>query len=310
MSYRNIVLVGAAGNIGQSILNALVASPTNLEITLLVREESKSIIPQASMPTITILKGDLNDPHFLKGTLTGQDVLIIALNSTPANFELQNKLIDIAANLGVKRIIPSDFGSDVTNNNIVKAVPPYQAKLDATKYLERVVFDHPGTSWTAVINGPFYDWCLERNLYGFNPKARTAVLYDNGVGKFDTTRLVTVGQVVAKIITQPEEFRNSHVYISEFTVSQNDIFDVLLRITRTRQEDWVIEHRTAESLRQQGLEKLENNDFGGVYDLIFAALHQPGLGSDFSATRKLDNHHLGLERGNLFEVTRDVVEMM
>lgn len=47
---------------------------------------------------------------------------------------------------------------DVTNPAIVEAVPPYQAKLDATKYLEKVAGENPTTSWTAVINGPFYDW--------------------------------------------------------------------------------------------------------------------------------------------------------
>lgn len=136
------------------------------------------------------------------------------------------------------------------------------------------------------------------------------MLYDNGLGRFDTTNLSTVGKVVASILSLPNKFRNEYVYVSEFTVSQNDIFDALLKITRTKREDWTIEHRTAESLRSQGLEKLEKQDFTGAYDLIFAAVHQPGLGSDFSATRELDNDDLGVVRGDLFEATKTVVESM
>jgi hypothetical protein len=134
------------------------------------------------------------------------------------------------------------------------------------------------------------------------------VLYDNGVGRFDTTNLSTVGYTVAKVLTIPNKFQNEYVYVSEFTVSQNDIFDALLGITGTKREDWKIEHRTAESMKSQGLDKLAKQDFTGVYDLIFAAVHQPGLGSDFSATRKLDNDVLGVVKGDLFEATRKIVE--
>jgi DNA-binding protein Fis len=136
------------------------------------------------------------------------------------------------------------------------------------------------------------------------------VLYDNGVGRFDTTNLSTVGKAVAKILTIPNKFQNEYVYISEFTVSQNDIFDALLRVTSTKREDWSVEHRTAKSMKLQGLEKLEKQDLAGVYDLIFAAVHQPGLGSDFSSTRKLDNDALGVVKGDLFETTRKIFESM
>lgn len=136
------------------------------------------------------------------------------------------------------------------------------------------------------------------------------MLYDNGVGRFDTTNLSTVGNTVAKILTLPDKFQNEYVYVSEFTVSQNDIFDALLEITGTKREDWKIEHRTAESMKSQGLEKLSKQDFTGVYDLIFAAVHQPGLGSDFSTTRKLNNDVLGVVKGDLFNATQKIVESM
>jgi hypothetical protein len=101
----------AAGNVGQAILNALLASPANFNITLLVRAESTSTIPQASNSAIKILKGDFNNQTFLQSSVTGQDALVFALNSTPTSFELQNTLSNVAAKAGVKRIIPSDFGS-------------------------------------------------------------------------------------------------------------------------------------------------------------------------------------------------------
>lgn len=47
---------------------------------------------------------------------------------------------------------------DTTNPKVLEAVPIFQGKVDAVKYLQSVVSKNPAISWTAVINGPFFDW--------------------------------------------------------------------------------------------------------------------------------------------------------
>ncbi|KAK9368097.1 hypothetical protein V1509DRAFT_639990 [Lipomyces kononenkoae] len=305
---KNVVLVGASGSVGQAILNGLLASATGFNITLLVRAGSSSKIAQEGHADVKVVRGDLSDNAFLQSTLTGQDALVVALNAAPDSLELQSRLVDAAAAVGVKRVIPTDFGSDVTNPKVVEVVPLFQGKVDATKHIKDVVAKNPTTTWTAVINGPFYDWCLARNIFGLDAKNRTATLYDDGTTKFDTTNIVSLGKVVSGILTVPDEFANRYAFVSEFTVSQNDILDALLKATKTDRKDWTIEHRTTADLRKSGFEKLAKGDFSGAIDLIGSALFQAGLGSDYSTIRKLDNALVGLEKGDLVDVTTNVVQ--
>ncbi|EED18774.1 conserved hypothetical protein [Talaromyces stipitatus ATCC 10500] len=293
-SYKNVALVGASGSVGRSVLNGLLSSPTDFKITILVREGSTSKITQEGHAAIKVLRGDFNDDSFLKGTLEGQDALVISLDVTPDTLILQNRLVDVAAAVGVKRIIPSEYGSDTTNPKILEAVPIFQGKVDAVKHLESIAAKSPATSWTAIVNGPFLDWGMERNVFGFNPSKRTATLYDSGTTKFDSINITSLGAVVSGILTKPDSFKNRYAFVSDFTISQNDIFEALLKTTRTSREDWKITHRITQDLQKEGFEKIGKGDFSGALDLIFAALFRAGLGSDYSATHKLDNVTVGL----------------
>jgi hypothetical protein len=149
---------------------------------------------------------------------------------------------------------------------------------------------------------------LERNVFGFDPEKHTATLYDNGAVKFDSINITSLGTVVSAILTRPDEFQNRYVYVSDFTISQNDIFEALLKTTKTTREEWTITHRTTDELKKEGLEKIGNGNFVGALDLIFAAVFKAGLGSEFSSTRKLDNEAVGLKRADLMESTRAVIE--
>lgn len=149
---------------------------------------------------------------------------------------------------------------------------------------------------------------MERNLFGFDPEKRTATLYDNGDGKFDSINIDSLGHIVSSILTRPDDFKNRHVYVSGFTISQNDILEALLKATKTTRDEWTITHRTTDDLRKEGMEKLGKGDFSGALDLIFATVFKAGLGSDFSTTRKLDNEAVGLKPADVVESTKGVLE--
>lgn len=148
---------------------------------------------------------------------------------------------------------------------------------------------------------------MERDLFGFDPKTRTATLYDNGTGKFDSIIITSLGNIVSGILTTPEKFTNKHAFVSEFTISQIDIFEALLKSTKTDRKDWNIVHRTTGELRQEGFEKISKGDFSGALDLIFAAVFQADLGSDYSASHALDNAVVGLEKGDLVDATTAIL---
>lgn len=92
-------------------MNGLLSSPTGFKVTALVRAGSTSKIAQEGHAALKVVRGDFGDDSFLKGALDGQDALVVALDANPATLELQNRLVDVAAAVGVKRVIPSEFGS-------------------------------------------------------------------------------------------------------------------------------------------------------------------------------------------------------
>lgn len=67
----------------------------------------------------------------------------------------QNKLIDAAIAAGVKRFLPSDFGSNTADERFISIVPILQAKKDTVEYLKS---KGDQISWNAVVNGLFFDW--------------------------------------------------------------------------------------------------------------------------------------------------------
>ena len=60
--------------------------------------------------------------------------------------------------MGVKRFIPSDFGSDWNVGVLPEFAAMLQAKVDVQKYAEERAKANPNFTWTTVQCGPFIDW--------------------------------------------------------------------------------------------------------------------------------------------------------
>jgi len=56
----------------------------------------------------------------------------------------------------VKRFVPAEFGSNTANAKAVELVPIFKGKEEVTNYLKSK--ESEGLSWTAIVNGPFFDW--------------------------------------------------------------------------------------------------------------------------------------------------------
>ena len=58
------------------------------------------------------------------------------------------------------------MSQDTTNPIAVKAVPFFGAKVEAVEYAKKAVAEQPEggkLSWSAIINGPFYDWVSKKD---------------------------------------------------------------------------------------------------------------------------------------------------
>jgi hypothetical protein len=131
-----------------AIVNALVASPHGYSVSVLSRQSS-TYEPQAG---IKLLKTDYTHES-LVAALKGQDAVVSTISGTA--IEAQKKVIDAAIAAGVKRYIPSEFGSDTTNPLALEYFPGWAQKVEVRKYLES---KQDQIEWTVILTGLFFDW--------------------------------------------------------------------------------------------------------------------------------------------------------
>jgi saccharopine dehydrogenase-like NADP-dependent oxidoreductase len=72
--YKNVLLVGASGNIGQVILSDVLAD-SNFTVSVLSHANSSATFPSE----VNVIKVDHSDKTTLVKALTGQDVVISAV---------------------------------------------------------------------------------------------------------------------------------------------------------------------------------------------------------------------------------------
>lgn len=154
------------GAIGASVIQAL--GTAGFQVQALTRMQP-DVVPRP----INAIKVDYSDEKTLCNVLRGQDAVVSCLGDTPAAVEAQEALLTACIAAGVKRFIPSEFGSDTTNER-VRSYPFFDAKVRLQQRLEEVVRVQDDFSYSLLITGPFLDWGLSTVPFIINIGNRTA----------------------------------------------------------------------------------------------------------------------------------------
>jgi len=148
------MVVGAGGNLGPAILSAFAADD-RFTVSILARHSSKSSYP--AHLKVHNINDDYPESELLEA-FKGQDAVISAIAT--ANVLQQKKMADAAIKAGVKRFVPSEFGSDTRNEKAMAILPQYFEKKVATvDYLKTK--EKEGLTWTAFVTGPFFELSVE-----------------------------------------------------------------------------------------------------------------------------------------------------
>ena len=244
-----------------------------------------------------VVKADYDSPDSLKEAFKGQDAVISLVGGTALGD--QNKLIDAAIAAGVKRFIPSEFGSNTADARTRAVVPVFEAKFGTANYLKS---KEKEISWTAIVTGAFLDWGLKVGFLGFDASSKTATLYDNGEATFSTTTLHQVGVTVVKALEKEDLTKNQYVFVSEVQTSQKEILATVEKVTGAK---WTVKDVDTKDLIAEGRGKIQKGDFSGIVNLIVGATcGKEGLG-DFSS-QGLWNEKLGVPSESLEEVVKKI----
>jgi len=269
-------------------------------VSILARKDSTSEFPSG----LTVHRTDFS-PESLLAAFKGQDAVVSTIGA--GGQPQQNAIVDAAAQAGVKRFIPSAFGSNTLNAKAVSIVPFFKGKNDVVDYLEKTVASHPGFTWSSILTGGFFDWGLKNGFLGFDVAKKTATIYNDGNRRASYTTLATIGRAVAGTLLHPSETANKHVYVASFTVTQNEILAALEAATSAK---WTVTKQTSEAAVKEGHAKLAAKDIaGGVPLLLLAQMYDAGTGNDFEKEVEggVANSVLQLPKETLDAAIKDVL---
>ncbi|KAH6724417.1 hypothetical protein BKA61DRAFT_535976 [Leptodontidium sp. MPI-SDFR-AT-0119] len=283
-SIKNVVLAGASGNLGPAILKALLGS-RKFNVTVFARESSKATFPSAAK----VIKVNYNSLESLTSALQGQDAVISTLSAVALSD--QSLLIDAAIASGVRRFLPSEFGSDLENPK-ARALPVYAGKVEVQNYLVDKAKTNPEFSYTIVRNGFFLDWGLQVGFI-INTKGFKPTIYGSGDQEFSTTSLPAVGQAVVGVLSRPAETANKVVYVEEIALTQNKLLAMAKKLTPG--QSWEPVHGDLDAMKAASDARLKQ----GLFDdeTFIPYIYMAGYGEGYGGKlEKVDNELLGVKR--------------
>ncbi|CAM1505889.1 Fc.00g115260.m01.CDS01 [Cosmosporella sp. VM-42] len=295
-SIKNVIFIGAGGNLGPSILSAFTADP-RFTVSILARHTSKHNFP----PDIKIFRiGDDYPEVELLEAFKGKDAIISTLATASAI--MQKSIIDAAVKAGVKRFVPSEFGSDTLNEKAMEILPQYfKGKKDTVDYLKTKEVE--GLAWTAFVTGPFFELGMVSGFMGFDLKQRKASIFNAGNDTWSTTSLPIIGLAVKNAMLIPEKTANKYLYVDSFAVSQNQVLNSFEEASGTK---WEVTQVDAEEMKKQGLEKMSRGDFSGAMSLIRYINCVHGHGGNYSEYQPTANQLLSLPKQELDKVVAEI----
>lgn len=199
---------------------ALLASK-KFDVTVLSRSSTNAFLPEVKVAEV-----NYDEPKSLEQALKGQDALVCTLSfeAIPS----QRFLIDAAIASGVKRFIPSEFGSNIRNEKTRK-LPAYQSRVDIQNYLHEKSLGTELT-YTIVNCGYILDYGLPRGSI-FDLKTHTARIADGGNTIFSASRLETVANAVAGLLQHPDETANRSVFVQDIATTQRNLISMAEKFT-------------------------------------------------------------------------------
>jgi hypothetical protein len=166
----------------------------------------------------------------------------------------------------------------------------FEPKIEAQRLLEESLRGS-GIRWTGIITGPFFDWgkceveslvlrvkgkCIDgpvvaipHGVFWVNAKDRKVTLSGSGTQRISMSRLDIVDRATVAVLSNPEAYANRSVYFADYTLSTNELLDLLEEMS----SGWKVENVPVANLLSQGLQQWEMDSANGVEDRLNSAAY-------------------------------------
>lgn len=189
-------------------------------------------------------------------------------------------MLDAAVEAGVKRVIPSEYSSNLEAKGKQMKLPNVSEKLKIREYVEELA-NAGKIEWSGVNNGPFFDLGVKMGFLGPHLQSKTATFHDGGDKLCCATSTDDIAEAVALVLEHPEETRNKAVYVYSALVTERKVTNVVSKLTGI---DFKIQHADVQKGADEYFEMLrkgEDNPRLRFY-LYLLMMYGPGYGGNYA----------------------------
>ncbi|KAH8434299.1 uncharacterized protein LDX57_011945 [Aspergillus melleus] len=221
MVAQTVGVIGATGNAGRAVVNGLLSSPTDFNITSFTRESSIDSRENQTLKArgVRVVGYNLDGPRQkLVSQLKDIDTLISCI--AWEHLDLQLPWIEAAKEAGVNRFVPSEWVI-LTDSGL--------QKIEILGAIQRARLPY-----TIIDVGCWYSVFVPKVPSGRSDIAHSRYIdhriVEDGNQEFALTDLADIGKYVAHIVTDPRTI-NKHVFAYTEMHSMNGIWDTMAGVT-------------------------------------------------------------------------------
>ncbi|TNY17932.1 hypothetical protein DMC30DRAFT_356337 [Rhodotorula diobovata] len=267
--YNTVALFGATGQIGRAFLDALLHPSTPgyaPHVKVFLRNEQwdakASTIPDDAR--VEKVRADFGDVGQLARQLEGVDALVSALNGP--GIDAQYAILDAAAEAGVKRFLPSEYGSEHPWRKPGDDWTHFHPYFDIKQRFHEHMLLHPAMvsrkmTFTIIGTGdlcglpPLRRWLPSRGgahrpteTYWIGwaaeglPERYVFPIVGDPDSKYEVTKITDLAQYVAATLAHPALSADAFLNVVSDVVSQQEIADLVASASgRPVEPDYVSE---------------------------------------------------------------------
>ncbi|KAK9320862.1 hypothetical protein V1517DRAFT_340361 [Lipomyces orientalis] len=166
-----VIVVGAGGNLGPSVVRALLAHRGDFRsVAILAAPEKKVKFVDFESQGMELVLGDYTDSNSYKGF----DVAILLAGNDIMKFQLQ--MIDAAIAAGVRHLYPSEFGVDISQGPFLSE-RYFRDKHLTRDHLRSKAREVPGLCFTYIIIGVFGETFALSPVFGVDREKKEFYFY-------------------------------------------------------------------------------------------------------------------------------------
>ncbi|WP_298541452.1 NmrA family NAD(P)-binding protein [uncultured Aquimarina sp.] len=248
---KNILIVGATGQIGNKVIE-LLSTKNHLQLFGTSRNKEK-VIDHANVTGVYL---DLEDKESIRPALKGMDSALLMTSYTADMMRQSKRFLDIAKEEGVKHIV--HIGASSTKTNEVSHWGWHQF-IEA--YIEKLGFDYTHLQPESFMQNIFnFGWLQENTLHDY-------------IGNSNWTWIDTddIAEVIAQIFIYPEKYHNETIPLGYDAKTIKEISEIMTEVTE--QNFNVVKHHPDE---------FRDMTYQGTKDSVYADAYMKCVSDQFA----------------------------